>query len=620
MILFLILIKGFTAYSDINNEVQIKLDSAKYYFHGNIPRATTLLNQIYEKSQENQDSLLMIKVLILQGRKEFLNGNSHFSRQILFRSLKLCEKLGQDSIKGEVYDNLSMVYRNNRQFKNALKYYDISYKIRNKFNDTLGLINLLINRACLERDRANLIKDKSSNQFISLINKSDAILDSALSIAKKHHSRKFENEIYYLKGINSFAVKDYTSSLNNYLLFVEYQREYYNKKIGSELYLRVAVVYSLLGDKYKANIYLDSALNTNLDNLTEMGLYTYYGNLIKTYESLGNYKQALYYSMKSTDILYKQMTKSESERISKTQSEYERSIKIIKIEKLEIEKENQQNIIIAGSIILALLTFIIYQLIISKRKSENKTKIIESQSRELHQNLLLKDKFYSMIAHDIKNPMIGLSSTLEKMLTHKSEFKPDQINQINNLYSSSSELIQLFNNLLHWINIKKHNLKIENQKISLKKIIDKVISINHLYAETKNINLENSTPNSMIAIADYNILFSILHNLLHNAIKFSYENSSVRMVSYFDNNKLKVDIIDSGIGMSGETIAFLKSKNHTTEPKNLFDLKSSGLGLQIVSEYIEYIEGQLEIDSKEDKGTKITLILVSESELIRFNE
>jgi two-component system sensor histidine kinase/response regulator len=219
---------------------------------------------------------------------------------------------------------------------------------------------------------------------------------------------------------------------------------------------------------------------------------------------------------------------------------------------------------------------------ILEEKLTQQNKEISTQRKKLEELNLTKDKFFTIIAHDLKNPfntVMGLS----ELLIQRYEMYDDEkikffISQINDYSNKTYDLLE---NLLQWAKSQTGKIKVKLDRVNLHTIVKEIKSLNFVKAEEKDIELINSVDKDTNVFADFNILHTILRNLLSNALKFTSGNGKITI-----SNKVKDDIVtvcvsDTGIGISEENIdkLFKLDSNFSTEGTD----KESGTGLGLIS-------------------------------------
>ena len=224
---------------------------------------------------------------------------------------------------------------------------------------------------------------------------------------------------------------------------------------------------------------------------------------------------------------------------------------------------------------------------------------------ELHDLNATKDKFFSIIAHDIKNPfnaILGFTSLLEENFAEWSDEMKLEI--INLVHVSSKNLYQLLENLLQWSRSQRGIIEFNPESIELKGLIYSVIDLMKGTAEAKNIEIAVTMPKNELTInADRQMLDTILRNLIGNALKFTHRGGKVQVIAEAKDGYVIIKIIDNGVGMaSGVKDNIFRIDANFTSPGTNNEI-GTGLGLILVKEFIEKHGGQISVDSIVGEGS-----------------
>ena len=216
-----------------------------------------------------------------------------------------------------------------------------------------------------------------------------------------------------------------------------------------------------------------------------------------------------------------------------------------------------------------------------------------------------KDKFFSIIAHDLKNPfnnILGFMDLLRKEVFNWPIEKTERI--INVVYNSTKSAYELLENLLTWSRTQRDSIQFKPIDIEAKLIVDKALQIVKENAENKNIRLNYKIdPPGLHFTADYNMVFTILRNLLNNAIKYTPREGHVELTIQKNKDHFEIRVQDSGIGMDEETRKHLFDIHNKESQPGTENEKGTGLGLILCKEFIDKHKGSIEIGSKKDKGS-----------------
>ena len=245
---------------------------------------------------------------------------------------------------------------------------------------------------------------------------------------------------------------------------------------------------------------------------------------------------------------------------------------------------------------------------ITKRKTiEEKFKI---QNEELMRMNSEKDKFFSIIAHDLRSPFNGFLGLTELMVTDINKMTLDDINQIAaNLNKSSKNLYRLLTNLLEWSKMQRGLITFIPEKISLNEIIDESLKMYSFSAVKKGIEISEDIQNGIFIKADKAMMETIIRNLVSNALKFTNKDGKVIVKCGKSEGNVIITIKDTGIGMDKEMCENLFKLDKQTKRNGTDNEPSTGLGLFLCKEFVEKHKGEILVESEEGKGSEFKIIL-----------
>jgi signal transduction histidine kinase len=223
----------------------------------------------------------------------------------------------------------------------------------------------------------------------------------------------------------------------------------------------------------------------------------------------------------------------------------------------------------------------------------------------LHELNATKDKFFSIIAHDLKSPfnaIIGFSEILIEQVQEKNYEYAMEYAVI--IQDSSKRAMDLLMNLMEWSRSQTGRMEFNPEPLEVVGVIRDVIALLNDTAKQKSITITTNTPDSAQVIADKAMVATILRNLISNAIKFTERGGKIVISAQQNTAELIVAVQDNGVGMSKEIIdkLFRIDVNHSTLGTQ--SEKGTGLGLILCKEFIEKHGGKIWVESEEDKGSK----------------
>ena len=229
----------------------------------------------------------------------------------------------------------------------------------------------------------------------------------------------------------------------------------------------------------------------------------------------------------------------------------------------------------------------------------------ENKNKQLSELNATKDKFFSLIAHDLQNPVYAIITLSTYARENFAQFSVDEIlDVIKQIDDSAKNLRSLLENLLHWSRSQTGRLKIQNERIAVASLFQICTSHLESQASLKNIQVECHSADQLYIYSDYHMLCTIMRNLVSNAIKFSHPDSKIKLTARAIESQVEICVEDQGIGMSRQQAA--KVFNTDREFKSLGTSKEigSGLGLILVKDFISRLGGDIKVESKINKGSK----------------
>jgi PAS domain S-box-containing protein len=222
-----------------------------------------------------------------------------------------------------------------------------------------------------------------------------------------------------------------------------------------------------------------------------------------------------------------------------------------------------------------------------------------------------KDKFFSIIAHDLRNPFNAIMGFSDLLCHDFGEMDDKQKLGLLELINLSSEsAFNLLDNLLQWARTQTDKIKFSPEYFELSAVVKEVMDLQGIIAEKKQVSIVSAIPDSTRVYADKNMIHTVIRNLISNAIKFSNKGGKV-YISSFDNGPMaEVVIRDEGIGMSRENLSMLFRIDTYYSTSGTSGESGTGLGLIICKEFVEKNSGRIRATSKEGEGTAVSFTLM----------
>lgn len=493
------------------------------------------------------------------------NSQNNYKKAIeLFKKdLELHDRLSDKRSVGRALNNIAFCFLREKLIDSALHYNQIALSFNQKLKDDYLL-------AFSYRNMGDLFEFNGKNDSARLY------YYKAIDMAEKVNSIQLQLTARYRIGRNLSSEKKYREAIKNLERALE---------LGIQMGAKseTSVIYNLLSDAYKGNGQFKEAYTAQ-----------------KKYSALND----SLYQERSRSRLAEMQAKFEAE---KKQSE----INQLKKEKQQQDKESRQKTFLNISLLITSLIFII-MLVVIWRKNKFKTAtnlLLNQQKEELEETLLLKDKVFSIVSHDLRSPIASLNAVLPMLdpdtLDKESynELKDKLTQQVQNLH-------YVLDNLLIWSRSRMKGIAgIESTSFSLKNQADFSVNLLKALAQQKDIAIHNQIDANLFYTADPQHYDIIIRNLILNAIKFTPEKGIIQLNSEENDNHILISVSDNGVGMTQEQVNRLfQLKTHFTTPGTQKE-KGTGLGLLICAEYAAANNWNIQVKSEPSKGSQFSVIL-----------
>ena len=638
--------------SESEEKISILNELAKSYLTNNPEKSEAYLKQCFLLLGKHPNITQEAEAYSLSGKTQYYLANFDSSLLAWKKALSIYQVQENDKGIAEQYHNIGVwYYQKAANYDKALDYFLKSLRKREIIKDTIGIAYSLNNIGNIyfkqnRREKAlegyeNALKYAQATDDQKII----SILLNNLG-AEYTYKKEYEKSLeYYFKSVeiktklnnNTGIALTYGSIAGTYNLQKKHDKalEYYHKSIeifestsgkyNLAMMLSVtAEVYREIKDYNKAVEYLKRAMSISEEINAKSLKESYYYELSDIYNILGNYKQAYIFQKKYSDIHDSIFSEESDLRMKETEIKYETEKKekeneILKrkhqINELKIEKtKNRQYFLIAISVILLLLAAVIfnkyrYKLSLNT-KLESTNKKLEKSEKNLQELVATKDKFFSIIAHDLRNPLSSLSIVSEMLDKDIDDIPQKKINYyLSSMSSATSNLLNLIENLLNWARTQTGKIEYNPEKFNLTKIINQNISLVKINADKKNISINNNFEPDVIIRADINLLTTVIRNLLANAVKFTNKGGLIDIYLTESSNNYKISIKDSGIGMSDDDLKKLFRIDIDTKTIGFSSEKGTGLGLILCKEFIEKNGGKIFAQSSMGKGSTFSFTI-----------
>lgn len=362
-------------------------------------------------------------------------------------------------------------------------------------------------------------------------------------------------------------------------------------------------VYFSLKDYKTACHHAEQAL-TNTEKEDWKNLHDLYGYLIMIYALSGNVNQSETYLEKYNEAVAKISDINLHNSLQEMEVKYDTQQKELEIvrQQAEIDKHRTKQYIYIGGLIVAGILLILLIYIARLRTKRN---------RALAETNATKDKFFSIISHDLKNPAIAQRDALQQLITYSDKWDTDSLSQYyEELLKSADGQVELLYNLLNWAQVQTGRMPYNPTQFDLTSELSPDIALIKNLADRKGITLDIRMPENAIATGDRNMLTTVVRNLLTNAVKFTGKDGCIILeIQPEESGSYTVSITDTGKGMSREQVETLFHIDRQRPRAGTAGESGSGLGLVVCKELIEKHGSTLHVESEEGKGSRFLFTL-----------
>ncbi|MCG2589507.1 PAS domain-containing sensor histidine kinase [Rhodohalobacter sulfatireducens] len=245
--------------------------------------------------------------------------------------------------------------------------------------------------------------------------------------------------------------------------------------------------------------------------------------------------------------------------------------------------------------------------ITERKKAEKALKDSETRLSEL---IATKDRFFSIIGHDLKNPFSGILGFSELLIDQlKNKHYDDSLELAQMIQHSSKRVMDLLNNLLAWAQSQTGKTKFNPEYFEIDEVADEVIDLLRDSSHQKSISLTNGIPPGTLVYADKPMITLVLRNLVSNGVKFTQPGGKIDIESEKNKGEISISVIDNGVGISKDNIEDLFNVDKRHSSKGTYNETGTGLGLLLCKDFIKTHGGRIWAESELDKGSKFTFMI-----------
>jgi len=584
---------------------------ANYYTVGDLDKAIDYYHKAIATAAQFNDSISIASYFNNIGMAYKNKGLFDSSLTYYRKGSKIYSESNLPEKVATTYANIASIYEALNKDDNAFKYYGKALEVIKTGKDSNEIAMLYNNLALIYQRNGKL--NKAEIYLIKSLEMSRAIGDSNGVVVA-----------YANIGLNYDKQKKYNKALETFHNTLPLCKEIEDEQILTNLYNYIGSSNYHLKKYDEAIYFINKSLAISRKNKIPEIMEESYNLLRIIYLEKGEYKSAYDYLQKYTAVHDSLYNTNFNEKLAMETARQTSKIQVeLDVEKMNNEilllsqKEQKQKSyvvflsIIAGILLVSILAILILHRSIRRRKKnlEEAYLILSKKDEELRQTIAIKDRFFRIIAHDLKTPLSIFINVSDYLINNYDEMKEEDIrNFLADMQKVSINLNALLDDLLLWAKLQSGMIKPQFETIDLSLLANRTLSDFKQMADNKEQSLTGDIQTEIFVKADTNLVFTVMKNLVQNAIKFTPNHGRIFVKSYHQGENAIFEVVDNGIGISDER----KKKLFTYEKVKTYGTNNetgTGIGLLLSKEIAELNNGHIEFETSENAGSSFRFIL-----------
>jgi len=598
-----------------------------YYYESDFKSARPYYEKACNMFQGIRDTSLCAETKNCIGLTYYYTGEFNKAIKEFINAYNLYSDLKQKSDMADMLTNIAMIQKETGDNEKAMKNYVDALSVEEELGDSasIAIISNGIGLLNMERDSLNLA--------FQYLNRAKDIFHRLGQVSR-------EASVFHNLGMIFQKKNEYQRSLP----YLRKAKELFEEEgdIMGEAYVLHGMGSAMAKLKMYGRAEKDylEALSLAKEHNLPLLIRDTYKNLYEFHNDRNDYKKALKYHVMYTQLKDSLFNKEKADQLAKIQTQYETEKNAREVQNLKLENELKESRlnrnILENKIAYGLAgIFLIILIILLNRFLENRqaNRLLETKNREIEQqkkeleefnqayremNKELrtlnseKDTFFSIIAHDLKNPfhaLLGLSFLLKEDYPKLTD--NERVNFAGEINQTSIKIFQMLENLLAWARTQTNQIEYNPEYINLSEFAEELYENTITQAHEKDISLSVDIRKQHQVFADTLMLETILKNLISNGIKFTPKGGAVRLKSELEPESefLKISVFDTGVGLTPEEQGKLFRIDRHLRKTGTESEEGSGLGLLVCQEFIKKHGGQIGVNSEPGKGSHFWITL-----------
>ncbi len=533
-----------------------------------------------------------------------IQGNYPLALDYHQKSLKIREEVGDKRGISRSFNNIGNIYYRQGNYPLASEYYQKSLKIQEEIGDKRGKTYTLDGLALTAQKQGAYDKSIAyAQEALQIAQEIEATIEVSSLIATLYQAYKRKGD--YAKALEYHELYKTT---NDSLFNIEKSKKIANLEAQADIERNQKEIAIL----NKNQVILEK--DNQLQKAAKESERTERLAIEKQKEANELFAMAKQEKDKrKQDSLYNlaQQRQLESDKFSA-----ESKAQKLQIQQAKEAKDAQQRVlyvVLAGLVVALILAYLAYRSRQAEKRAKNEVEAqkeeITLQAEQLESANKTKDQLFTIIAHDLRSPMTAFQGLNKQIKFFLAKDRPEKLEQLGeNIEKASTRLNSLLDNLLQWAMLQKQVIQVNLQPVDLQEATTHSLSHFEGLAQSQQVVLHQEVGKESIT-TDYNVLQTILRNLLSNALKFTPEGGDIYLAYQREGRQGILSVRDTGAGMSAEKVANLFQGIQFKSEQGLRGEKGTGIGLQLCYELAQQINGTLKVASQEGKGSVFSLIL-----------
>ena len=580
-----------------SKKVDLLVSISKKYWRTNPPKSLGLGRRAYKLAKQLNYTEGIGDALNSLGVNYLISGNFDEAFEYLYEALQIRDSLGDQRGVSNIYHNLGVAYSNLGKIDKSIQFNLKSLDINKSLKDSL----------LIGKSLSNL-----GNNYWALGDYDKALqyYKDALVMHEKQKSKLGIAQQLNNIGLTYYAENQLKEALKYYRQALKIREEINDRYGIAYSFNNIGTIYTELKkyDKGKKYLFKGLKIARNIRSVEQSKVIL--SSLLRLYKAEGDYRNAFKYLLAYSELKDSLARKINSSKTSNYMNLFQKELEKKNHELVRKNNELSKKIIsrqkalialiIIGFLLLVALVIVLYSSNIHRKKTNDKLTELNAS----------KDKFFSIIGHDLRQPFNSILGYTNLLIDEFDELSADEKKlYLNSVKNSANNSFKLLDNLLQCARLQAGRIEVNKEIIDLNYLIKSSVKLLSGIADEKNITIETNLEENLTAYADESMVAMIIRNLITNAIKFTSPGGKIKITSSSHNKSIIVSVEDNGVGMSKEDLENLFKIDVQHSALGTNKEKGTGLGLILVKEFLEKNNGKIRVVSEVGKGSAFSFSL-----------